>query len=331
MPLIKQIAEIKKYLAVDANTRIESISPYIDEAEIVFLIDLIGRPFYEEVLAIYDAGDYTGEKAKYQALIPMIQRPLINYAFFLSSSMYGVSVSDVGIQVNQTSESAPAPLWKIQKIEEAWLNSAYTFADVLLNYLEEKAEDFATWAEGPTSPFSQELFISKTSDFEKIRSIAKSRRTFLALKPFIKEAEPLVERALGSELFDELKQQLKENDLTDENKLLLNFVRPVVAFYALIEAIPLLNISISADSILVNSYNNGLVKKDAPTEKQLEKLLQSLRNRLSISLEQLKMFLTDKVEDYPLYAAHINHTSERVGVTSKRYLNRPGSKNFLIG
>ena len=45
MSLFTTIPEIKKFVAVDANAQMGTLLPYIDEAEQLYLRDLLGKDF----------------------------------------------------------------------------------------------------------------------------------------------------------------------------------------------------------------------------------------------------------------------------------------------
>src|SRR5688572_21357973 len=143
MPFFKTIDEIRKYIPVDANMSIDTLLPSINDAEEMFVKDLLGE-LYAVLLADYtdhtnDDGEDTGMNEDNLALIPYVQRTLAYYSLYLSIENVGVSIGDGGIQQTYSQNSQPAPRWKIRDLQANYINKADRFADKLLQFLEENA------------------------------------------------------------------------------------------------------------------------------------------------------------------------------------------------
>src|SRR5690242_8915655 len=136
MALIKTTDEIRKYIQVDANLNFATLKPSIDDAEELFIKDLLGD-FYPVLLADYTNhtdvnGADTGMNADNLKLLPFVQRSLSYYAFYLSIENLGVNIGDEGIQQTFGQNSQPAPKWKVSDLKTSYINKGDRFADKLL-------------------------------------------------------------------------------------------------------------------------------------------------------------------------------------------------------
>ncbi len=309
MALLKTIEEIKKYVAIDANTDIESILPYIEDAEEQFIKDLISEPMYEAISTQYNADPQT-LSAEYLALLPYIHRSLAHYAMFLWVNVGGVSLSDTGINTHTSNNSMPAPQWRVDKLEKSLLLSGDTHAEKLLQYLEGHKTDYPLWTASAAYTLTTGLFINSAMDFSRFVTISDSRRLFLKLKPYIEYAEQLkIKKLICKDLFAELKTQIEGNTLTAANIELLNKIRPLVARLALLKAIPELRITIGEKGIYIVSYSDSINSKAAASDTQVKALIMNLTEMAGAYTEDIKALLENDIDNYPLYRDSPCYTS----------------------
>jgi len=105
MAIIKTNEEIKKYLSVDISLNTKTVDPYIKPAE-EQVIRLLGAEQFDELDNYYNHSTETVEEL--DALLPFVQRPVVNFAFLQGLSMLNVSIGENGIAVISNSNLAPA-------------------------------------------------------------------------------------------------------------------------------------------------------------------------------------------------------------------------------
>ena len=146
MPLITTIAQLKNYVAIDANSQMGTFQPYIAEAEETYLKPLLGDAFFAELqTAFYTAnGNIDALATAQRLLMPYVQRPLAYYTLLAAMPHLNVSIGELGTRTSRSEDNDPAPRWQQEKLMFDALRKGDLFADKLLEYLEANAGLFAT-------------------------------------------------------------------------------------------------------------------------------------------------------------------------------------------
>lgn len=305
MPLITTIAEIKNYLAIDVNTNIDSLQPFINEAELLFMKDLLGTAFYDELVADYDPV-LTNMTPDNQAVMPYIQRALSYYMAYLSINQMGVNFGDMGIQQQFGENSQPAPQWKVDKLMLSYIQQADIHAEKLLEFLEANATGvlYASWYYSSANTKNEGWMVNSTIVASQYIDINDSRRIFLRLKKRIKDIESnYIKRLICADQYDELVTQIQADSITAANQLLIDKMRPIIAKMALYFTIPSLRISITDQGIMIYSISDGIVSKQMADKDQIKDLKESLKGDefgFESDQRELEEFIAANISDYPL-------------------------------
>jgi len=314
MALFKATEEFRKYKAVDLNTNFETLLPYVSNAEEEFMKDLLGDDLYTALEADYQANtDGTGVNvnmdADLLALLPYVQRPLANYAYFLGFNEIAANVGDAGIQVITGQNTQPAPKWLQDKLLSKALRDADLYADKLLAFLEtnKATTAYAEWANSPCNTIAAGMIMQSASMASDYIDIKDSRRIFLKMKRFIKAIEDKeIRRLICDDQYDRLVTGIKDDDLTTAENDLIDKLRPVIAKEALWLTMPTLVISIEADGIFAYSFSDSTITKTLATAEQIKNYRIGLREGMygwENDIEALKQFMKDNISDYPLIEA----------------------------
>jgi hypothetical protein len=317
MALIKTIDELKLYINVDVNMKFSKMKPHIEEAESIFIIPLLGKDFYEEVLEAYTAAPSPALTADLVALLPYIQKALACYAGFVGSDELGVALGDLGFQQQSNTNSQPAPMGKVTNLKLKYLNSGDRAADFLLEFLEFAAiipdggdeEDrlYKTWYDSDANTALSGAIVYKTSIANKYIDIGDSRRVFLRLKKRIKDIEAVyVKRMICKDQYDVIIAHIRAGTLTINERALIEKLEPMISKRALHGALPGLPVMITAEGLFLLSSNDGAVQKlqAGLTEKQA--LLNDLKiGDFGYEGDELTFisFLKENIANYPLISA----------------------------
>jgi hypothetical protein len=315
--LITTLNEIRQFIPIDQNLNIQSIEPSIAEAEELYIKPVLGA-YYPILTDAYATSMGTGEDeepdADAMALLPLVQRSLAYYALYLSVENLGSNVGDMGIQQQNGRDSMPAPRWKVQALQMKYLTSADRFADNFLAYLEDQAttEKYSEWYTDSTANTSISGYIvHSTRIASKYIDINESRRIFLRLKKRIREVERTeVKRLICTDQYEEILEQLAntgEGELSEANRALLDKLEPYIAKRALYLTIPSLAISLTHEGLTLYSSNDSVVSKAVATGKEKEDYMKALRlaewSGYEADEEELRKFIADNINDYPLIEA----------------------------
>lgn len=113
---------------------------------------------------------------------------------------------------------------------------------------------------------------------------------------------PIAERIhilpiLGDPLYEELLNQVSENNLTDENSTLLLKIYSVEGIAVVFEALPFIWTHLSKVGITLGKSDNS----DSASSKDLNFILTRLEAQLENSKKYLKQWLDERSDSYPLY------------------------------
>ncbi len=338
MPLITTTAEIKKYLAIDANTRIESMAPFIDEAEILFIIPILGQAFYDELIADYDPdpGNMTPDN---QEVMPYIQRAESYYMAFLSVDQIGVNFGDLGIQQQRGDNSDAAPLWKVGNLKQSYIRNADLNAEKLLSFLEANASPtkYDAWYSSSSNTRTQGFIVYNTSIASLYVDINESRLIFLRMKKRIFDIETnYVSKLICQDQYDELVDQIKSDTITAQNQALIDKIQPFVSKFALYLTLPSIRVAVGPQGITFYSSNDGFTQREISTtirKDELKVLLDSLKVEpfgYEGDERELRQFFEDNIDDYPLIKASPCYTIETVPGPTWQAQNNPGSNHFSV-
>lgn len=118
------------------------------------------------------------------------------------------------------------------------------------------------------------------------------------IKPFFKVAEQLwVLPLLGQALYDELLEQVCANEITPENSTLLLVIYPYLSFAICYEALPFISYHFSQVGVTKGKSDNS----DSVSINDVNFISTQLRNQVETMKGQLKKFLDEHSDVYPLY------------------------------
>jgi len=304
-PLVGDTNFKSHYSGVNISMAWAELEPAVRQATEKFVLDYIGAELYDDLAAMFNAGDsLTDEQAK---ALQLLQDAVAFYAIYHILPEKNSVVASMGV-VQNTPEggSQPTNQWGWKAKRWSALENADTFLDRLLAYLEKMVADevayFDLWKSSAAYNVKKSDFFRSTDVLDELLNIQRSRRSFISLVRFMKQVEEDVIKPI---LCDDLYAAMLESPLSDENALLLPYIRRAVAYLGAAEAIPHHRIVIDGDGFRVVSQLDGFDERRNLTNNTHEAALGSLLLRCEEqgrkAVARLSKFLEDNVEEYPLY------------------------------
>lgn len=103
---------------------------------------------------------------------------------------------------------------------------------------------------------------------------------------------------VGDELYDELLEQVKDNELSDENgTLLVEAIYPLLGFATVLEGLPFLWSRINETGITLGKSDNS----DSVSLKDMVYIEKHLRSQVEVRKDYLIHWLDEHSESFPLY------------------------------
>jgi hypothetical protein len=342
MALINTITELRKYISIDVNTNIETIQSFIDEAELLYIVDLLGRAFYDEFSTAYAASvaesSPTPLSADNAKLLPYIQWCLAYYQLLGSIPLLSLTIGDMGIRTHRADDSDAASNRKEDRLMFHALHNADVFADKLLEFLEANASvsKYATWYASTANTINSGNIVYNTAVASKHIPINDSRRVFLKIRNKIREIETrIIPKLIGQEQYDELVLQLKTGtSLTPENKLLISKLEPLISKRALYLQLPAMRVQVNENGIFIYSGTDDIIKPgqlagDADIKILRAQLMDGELGYLSDE-NDLRQFILDNIENYPLIKTTGVYTVQPDPGPTWRTENNINNKHFGV-
>lgn len=179
--LLKSIDDIKKYVSVNKNIKWASIEPYVKQADRKYIKNLVGTVIYN------DYATTTPTDATELEVYDLLSEASANLAWFIYLPLANVQVSDNGISVATGADYKAAEWWQIKDLRRSLLEAGLQALDEALKIMEANEDDFINWTQTEGYTVFNELFVKRTDTFHRWFGIANSRKTFLALRPYMLE------------------------------------------------------------------------------------------------------------------------------------------------
>lgn len=123
------------------------------------------------------------------------------------------------------------------------------------------------------------------------------------LKPYFHVAEKLwIEPIIGTPLYEELLEEVENDNVTPEHATLLLNIYPLLAFAIVYESLPFVGYHLSQVGITKGKSENS----DSVSINDVNYISTQLRNQCETMKMLLKKFLDEHAEHYPLYYAADN-------------------------
>jgi hypothetical protein len=333
--LINNLSQVLSAASINVSNTIENWFPYIEEAQETFIRPVLGGPLYRQLQETADPTTREPEKQpldpRLVELLDLVRKPLALYALWLGADEFGVSVSSQGIQVIETQTHKTAPQYRVQNLKENWIRRANTSLDLVLKFLDEHREDYPSYI-----CQDADLIIRNTLEFNSEVDIRESRRVFVALKPVIRSVErKYIRPALSSELFDELKTDLKSSsELTNDQKALMDLIRPALAHLTMARALLEISIDILDWGIFDTAGNTftNVSSKQSSNKDRIGMMAEANQRDGEAELKALQQFLDETASEtvYPLYFHSPRYAGKANAEKRIEFFNKPDNSFFLV-
>jgi hypothetical protein len=344
MSLITTIPEFKKYIAIDANTSMATLQPYIDEAEQMYIVPLLGQAFYDYYHPLYQSYinlPNTALSTQNAKILPYIQRCLAYYTQLLAIPHLAITFGDMGVRQHRADDSDAAPRWLIEKLQFNALKNGDIHADKLLEFLEKNATavagNYEQWfADAVANTRMSGYIVYSSAVASKHISINNSRRVYLQIRNKIRDIESrIIPKLIGKDQYDELVVQLQTGSTTDASKRLIEKLEPIISKRALFMQLPFMRVQVTEHGLFVYSGTDDLIiLGQLATDADIKILRMQLMDEKELGYladeDELRQFILDNISDYPLIKASAAYTVQPDPGPTWESKNDPDNKFFSV-
>lgn len=302
---------MKTYFSrLNKAARIETFASYRDDAEEKYIKPLIGEEQYNELHDWYKV-ETPAENEELEKLLYQVQRALTYYTLLEAAPTMMLDFGDGGMMEGAPDGQTSARQWTVKSAIDYFSSNADTFAESVLQFLEKNHEDYLTWDNSDFRKEARAQFISSGKMWvDAGADICQPHRFFLNRQKSIKRVEEIqIQEILGSTFFSELKTKLKDGDPTEDEKALIEKIKPVVAYYALADSIPKVSFQLTSSGLRLLNVNDGIRES-----RVVDTDLIVARTQENINLGKryeaiLCNYLNDNFELFPSWPVPVDRTS----------------------
>lgn len=320
-------------LASVSNTR--SIEVQIQPMLRKYIKPLIGQAIIDYLDEEFDDIILDDTSLDFQ-LLSLFEQSLYYFVANKMSDRSAVQHTTAGITTQKTENSVPASNQLIHNLKKNYLESAYDALEDLLSLLNANAEIFEEYGTSQEYQFNKSFFISDAKTFSDNYQIIKRNQTYLHLRPAMKDVEELIiEAAIGTPYFSELKEKILNDELTEPDESALRLIRKIVAFYTIHDACMQDWVAYTPDGVVfkewVGSVTDGSVKITVAQAEQISLKISHAKQSAEHHLNRLIELLNSKPDDYETYTAWKAEVSPPEENNCDPFTKRMGCKDINSG
>lgn len=308
MSLITTIDQLQAAgLTLDENSDLAVLMPHLLDAEKKFLLPVLGKDFYDEILEELEAEN---PEEQWIALQPLLRKPIAWNGFYLFFKKPVGNLSHSGFFKNRFEHTEAPAKWEMDQIKEDLICNADEALDELIDFLRENIADYPTWADSDYFSKNAGRILSTPQQFNQFVNIGCSGRVFQRLLYYRDIAERNIRKTVCLPLYSRIKVELAgDTELTSEIKTLLDYLRPVIAFETMKMAITRVPFFQYNGGLYSWSYTDGTLTKTALTHAQTSHMALQYAEQYEEARTELIAFLKNNLSDYPEYATSDCHAS----------------------
>jgi hypothetical protein len=303
--LFKSIADLQQVLPFTENFEFEKISPSLLNAEMDYLIPIIGQEQYDELNDAYVAAD--SEDDLFPALKKLLdysQRVTANIGMYNYTPKGNLNIGKSGFTVTESGTDKIASQWRIEDFKSSILNDYHKACENMLLMMETNATDYPLWTESDSYSLYKDGFINTAKDFQNYVDISESRLMFLKFIPTMKRLElSNIQTVIGTGLFDQIKTQIKERTVSSFNRKLLQFINRALANLTVGDALRLCTVKWTDNGLQLISTSSSMTQVNESTM-EMDRMEAIRKQFIDIGLKaqlELRNYLYANAEDYPLF------------------------------
>lgn len=293
--LFTTVAQMKEFGLLNKNMSWDSISPYVQQAELVYLIPILGQVQYDTLNVSFNAGTLTQQETD---LLKQTRYLLYNATLYEALPHLAIYLSELGVQVNQSKEgtSLPAPKWSYQGARYQYGKMATQYAEALYTFLQDRQNDYPEWQSSSSYSYHNALLLRNNEELSRYLNTHSSVRLYVLLRPFIENAMlRWVNEIVPTTQTDALLNAMRNDALTTTDEELLDKIRRVLAWGAYHDAIPFLNVRVDGTSIHVAMMSDDMHENEKK------------------NAEECRLLLFHSKENAQMYRAHLKSYMEQQG------------------
>lgn len=184
--LINTEADLKNQITVSATFDFKKVLPYVKRADRKYIIKSIGLDQYNEIIihTLDPDSDNPIDQIKM-----LLQEASAHFAMALALPVINIQITNSGVRTTENEKSSPADWKDLRDLKRSVLETANEAMDQAFEIMEANESSFPDWVNSNQYTVFKSGIVRHTSTFQNWFDIQNSRKTFMALKPYMSEVE----------------------------------------------------------------------------------------------------------------------------------------------
>jgi hypothetical protein len=243
--LIKTTEALMEYTSVSADLDFNLIKPFVKMAEKRFILPVLGTAFYDEVQQAVNTGNATFDR-----LVDYINSVTAPIAVWYYTQVGGTTIDSSGIYKPKNSTRWNLGDREQTQLETAFLNNGIDALDDLLNYLDDKKDDYETYKNSSEYQAERNSLIPSAKVVQEVFTLLHPRVTFRAMREAIRHIESTRIAGIMQDYYSNLLVKA-ESALTPEDKLMRGHARRALIYLSTARALLTRTVKLTAEGLEV--------------------------------------------------------------------------------
>jgi len=298
MSLIKEISDVSKFVDVDQDLTLKSVTPDTDDKEEKELIPILGNTLYADLDTKYNS-ETPNLTDPEKELLRLSQKLIANFAMADAIHSLQLGINDNTVNSGEGNKDSRPYKYQIQDFKTECLKRAYSAMESLLEFLFDNTALFPDWEESEFSNSQKQFFINSAIEFQKFEDIKKNRSTFEALKPLMRDVERIALRSvMGYDFLNDIKTKLQNDSLSTEESFLLDeYIRPALSKFTIADACDALAVEIKGNGIVINQLKQEGDEQLAADKARIERKRTFSQRNGDWYLNKMREYLNDTASE----------------------------------
>lgn len=324
--LFKDIVAIRKFISVAKDSSLEDFRSIMEnDTEQSIILPIIGDALLTELQVAVTADDGASLNATKTKLLACVRYVVAQHAMLQFVPLGRVTFSKVGITVTLTDTERSASAEQIYDVKKQLEMNISGGIERLYSFLESNKGALDTWVSSAAFTLQRCNFINSAIEFNRYFAINSSRQFFQRLRAILTNIEDSkIKSALGNDLFDEIKLQIKVGNISNNNSKILDYIKILVANAAIVDAVIQFDIDFTTSGLQLSfvTEEHGKKQQKTPADQiRLANLSKSCGMLAESKLKDLIDYLYANADTYPLYKA----SSSYIAPVNPISINESGS------
>lgn len=223
------------------------------ELETEELAKIIGDDLIEKAQEIADSAAPTADETKFLKRVQLPVALMATYNFF-QSNIVSHDQSTRKIKVDNENEKIPWE-WMLDRDDAAHLSKAQRALDRLIAFLDKS--DYPEWNDSINKKTARSLFVNNTEVFGEYYPIDNSARFYYLAVPLLREIQVVQLKPILGDDYQPLLDNFQDDDLSEYQKELLDYVRRAQVMATIALAVRRLNTKVLPDGIVKALKSEG--------------------------------------------------------------------------